>query len=107
MIRPSVLYLKQYNDRRPEGVKCLIPDAPDAPFSRSRSRSRRQDGRQEHLLLQVSCYFLLLVLIWFFEEPEFITGWSDYFTIEEQVEGMVGCLADDSIWEIVDQSDRK
>ena len=31
----------------------------------------------------VGFYFILLVLIWFFEEPEFMPGWADYFKLED------------------------
>ena len=30
----------------------------------------------------VGFYFFLLVVIWFFEEPEFIKGWADFFKLE-------------------------
>ena len=33
----------------------------------------------------VAAYFSLLVVLWFFQEPEFIPGWSDHFG-----PGMVG-----------------
>ena len=31
----------------------------------------------------VAFYFVCLVIIWFFEEPEFIQGWADYVTLDD------------------------
>ena len=33
--------------------------------------------------IMVGFYFFLLVVIWFFEEPEFIKGWADFFKLED------------------------
>merc|ERR1712142_312366 len=42
--------------------------------------------------VMVAFYFILLVVVWFFEEPEFITGWADYFEKEDTG----GCYIDEA-----------
>ena len=67
-------------------------------FSRPRCSCRDEDPRNSHVSVflraqhtalgpiafkeaAVLAYFLLLVLVWFFAEPSFISGWSGWFLL--------------------------
>jgi len=68
-----LLFLRKNNDKDSSSKEMKV-------FLQTKYRELGVVTFQEKM---VTFYFLLLVIIWLFEEPEFIPGWADYFTVTD------------------------